>query len=453
MRPLRYLVLALAACVVTWAQAPAASVVGRVMDPTGAVIPGVVVTVTNLATNQFFKAASSETGDVNVLYLKPGQYTLEAQSQGFHTYRHSEFRLEVDQTLRLDLKLEVGSTSETVTVSDTPPALNTESGARGEVTSSEEITELPLDGRNFADLALLTGGVIPKGDGGDGAYAVNGARADNFGFMLDGMNNTQRRNTGAMINPPIEGVQEFKMMTSGYSAEFGRYAGGMLSVVTKSGTNRVRGSLYEFLRNDMFDATGYFDVEKSKLRRNQFGATVGGPVYIPKLYDGLNKTFFLVTWDSLRVVDGKTQRGIVPWPEMLKGDFRRATDAFRRPLKITDTLAGAPFPDNQIPLSRLDPVALKMAAYFPQPNLTGSANNFIAQGNSTSRNNNIGIKLDHQLGDKDRITVSTFWKPSSVFDPVVNARSPLPVFGLSNDVLDLLTYIRYTRSITPTLYL
>src|SRR5215470_20212998 len=122
-------------------------------------------------------------------------------------------------------------------------------------------------GRNFSDLAYLTGGVIPKGDGGDGSFAVNGARADNAGFLIDGMNNTQRRNTGAMISPPLEGVQEFRMMTSGYSSEYGRYAGGMLSVVTKSGTNRMRGALYEFLRNDLFDATGYFDVQKSKLRR------------------------------------------------------------------------------------------------------------------------------------------------------------------------------------------
>jgi hypothetical protein len=256
-----------------------------------------------------------------------------------------------------------------------------------------------------------------------------------------------------MVNPPLEGVQEFKMLTSGYAAEYGRYAGGVLTVVTKSGTNRLRGSLYEFLRNDMWDATGYFDVEKAKLRRNQFGATVAGPVYLPKLYDGRNRTFFMVTWESLRVVDGKTQRCIVPWPEMLKGDFSRAVDAFGRPLKITDTLAKAPFPNNQIPVNRLDPVSLKMAAYFPSPNLTGSANNFIAQGNSTTSNNNFGIKADHQIGSNDRVTLSTFWRPNATWDPVVNGRSPLPVFGLQNNTLDLLSYIRYLRTISPTMFL
>src|SRR4051794_2742978 len=394
------------------------------------------------------KAASTPSRSSN-----PGRYALEANATGFRPYKHAEFQLAVEQILRLDLALEVGTSTEAITVTEAPPVLNTETAARGEVTTSQEIAEMPLDGRNYADLALLTGGVIPKGDGGDGQYAVNGARPDNISFMVDGMNNTQRRNTGPVVNLPLEGVQEFKMMTSGYSAEYGRYAGGVLSVVTKSGTNRLRGALYEFVRNDMFDATGYFDVEKSKLRRNQFGATVSGPVSLPKIYDGRNRTFFMMTWDSLRLIDGKSQRGIVPWPEMLRGDFSRAVDAFGKPLKITDTLAKAPFPNNQIPLNRLDPVSLKMAAYFPQPNLTGSANNFISQGNATSSNNNFGVKLEHSLTDRDRLTVSAFWRPNTSWDPIVSGRSPLPLFGLNNDTLDLLTYVRYLKSITPSMYL
>jgi Carboxypeptidase regulatory-like domain/TonB-dependent Receptor Plug Domain len=435
------------------AQTPSASVVGRVADPTGAVIPGVVIKVTNLDTNITGQASSNAVGDFTVPYLNPGRYTLEATAVGFRAYRHAEFTLALDQVLRIDIGLEIGAATESVTVTEAAPALNTESGARGEVTTNDEITELPLDGRNFSDLAYLTGGVIPKGDGGDGQYAVNGARADNVSFLIDGMNNVQRRNTGAMITPPLEGVQEFKMMTSGYSAEFGRFAGGILSVVMKSGTNRFRGALYEFLRNDVWDATGYFDSEKSKLRRNQFGATLTGPVFVPRLFDGRNRTFFTFTWESLRVVDGKTQRGIVPLPEMLQGDFSRATDPFGKPLKITDTLAKAPFPNNQIPASRIDPVSAKMAAYFPQPNLTGSANNFISQGNGTTSHNNLGIKVDHQLTHSGRLTGATYWKPNSTLDPVVSSRSPLPFFGLTNNTLGLLAYLRYLHSIKPTMFL
>ncbi len=441
------------AAVAAMAQAPSARITGRVVDSTGAVMPKASVKITSLDTNAWQEAASNETGNFTILYLQPGRYQVEARAAGFHTYQHPELSLAVDQTMRLDITLELGSTAESVTVTDTPPAINTENGTRGQTITAAEITEMPLDSRNFADLALLTGGVIPRGDGGDGSYAVNGGRADNTGFVLDGMNNTQRRNTGAVINPPLEGVQEFKMITSGFSAEYGRYAGGVLTAVTKSGSNRFRGSAYEFLRNDAFDATGYFDVDKSKLRRNQFGASVSGPVWLPKLYNGRDRTFFMVTWESSRVIDGKTQRGIVPEPEMLSGDFSKAVDAFGKRIAITDPIARAPFPNNQIPVSRLNAVSLRLASYFPAPNLTGGANNFIAQGNGTQSSNNFAVKVDHHLTPRDRLTLSTFWRPNSVFDPVVNGRSPLPIFGLSNHTLDLLSYVRYLRTLTPTMFL
>ena len=444
-------ILIFSVCLAT-AQSPTARITGLITDSTGAIVPNVAIKVTSLETNLAQNTTSNETGNYTVPYLQPGRYTIEAAVGGFHTYKYPELALAVDQTVRLDIRLEIGSTSESVTVTDAAPVVNAENGTRGQTITAAEITEIPLDSRNFADLALLTGGVIPKGDGGDGSYAVNGGRADNTGFVLDGMNNTQRRNTGAVINPPLEGVQEFKMITSGFSAEYGRYAGGVLTAVTKSGSNRLRGSLYEFLRNDAFDATSYFDLTKSKLRRNQFGASVSGPVFLPKIYRGRDKTFFMVTWESLRVVDGKTQRGIVPEPEMLNGDFSKAVDAFGRRLAITDPIARAPFPNNQIPVSRLDPVSLKLAAYFPAPNLTG-VNNFISQGNGTTSYNNFAVKVDHTLTPNDRLTLSAFWRPSSTFDPVVNGRSPLPIFGLSNNTFDLLSYVRYLRTITPTMYL
>ena len=438
-----------------FSQTPSASVVGRISDATGAVIPGVVVKVTNLDTNISQSATSNEVGDYTIPYLNPGRYTLEASAAGFRTYKRAEFTLAVDQILRIDIPLEVGATSESITVNEAPPLLNTETATRGEVTTQEEIKEIPLDGRNFSDLALLTGGVIPKGDGGDGTYAVNGARADNAGFLIDGMNNTQRRNTGAMINPPIEGVQEFKMLTSGFSAEYGRYAGGMLTVVTKSGTNRFRGSLYEFLRNDALDATGYFSVEKSKLRRNQFGATISGPVYLPKLYNGKNRTFFMFTWDSLRSINGKSIRTVVPDPAMLRGDFSNAVDGFGRRVTLTDAVNRVPFPNNQIPASRLNPVAQKLGRYYPAPNfsLPGSAFNYISQGNATNDFNNFGIKGDHNISNRDRLTMSVFWRPNSSWDPIMTSRSPIPIFGSTNNTLDLLSYIRYLRSITPTVFL
>lgn len=424
-------------------QTPTASVVGRVVDATGAVIPGVAVRVLQVETNQAQTVTSNAAGDFNIPYLTPGRYSLEAKSTGFRVHKQAEFELTVNQSLRLDITMELGATSESVTITDTPTPLTTESGARGDVTTNKELTEMPLAGRNFSDLAYLTGGVLPKGEDGDGAYAINGARADNVGFLLDGMNNTQRRNTGSMANPPLEGVQEFKMITSGFAAEYGRYAGGILSVVMKSGGNRIRGSLYEFLRNDVFDARGFFAVTKPKLRRNQFGATVSGPII-------KNRTFFLFSWESLRQVSGSVQRGIVPQPEMLRGDFRRATDAFGRPLVITDPLARAPFAGNQIPAARLDPVAVKLAQFYPAPNLQGAAVNYIAQANGSSDANNFSVKVDDTMSARDRLTYSTFWRPNESSTPF--NRSPIAVFGTTTANFELLSSIRYLRTLSPTMF-
>jgi hypothetical protein len=440
---MRFLGLFLLVMVGLMGQTPTASVVGRVVDATGAVIPGVAVRVLQVETNQAQTATSNAAGDFNIPYLTPGRYSLEAKSTGFRVHKQAEFELTVNQSLRLDITMELGATSESVTITDTPTPLTTESGARGDVTTNKELTEMPLAGRNFSDLAYLTGGVLPKGEDGDGAYAINGARADNVGFLLDGMNNTQRRNTGSMANPPLEGVQEFKMITSGFAAEYGRYAGGILSVVMKSGGNRIRGSLYEFLRNDVFDARGFFAVTKPKLRRNQFGATVSGPII-------KNRTFFLFSWESLRQVSGSVQRGIVPQPEMLRGDFRRATDAFGRPLVITDPLARAPFAGNQIPAARLDPVAVKLAQFYPAPNLQGSAVNYIAQANGSNDANNFSVKVDDTMSARDRLTYSTFWRPNDQTTPF--NRSPIAVFGTTTANFELLSSIRYLRTLSPTMF-
>src|SRR5439155_13994734 len=293
-------------------------------------------------------------------------------------------------------------------------------------TTNNEITEMPLNGRNFSDLVYLTSGVAPRGEDADGAYSLNGARADNVSFLVDGMNNTQRRNTTSMVSPPIEGIQEFKIITSGFSAEYGRFAGGVLSVVSKTGGNRVPGSLYEFLRNDWPDARNFFDQTKSKLRHNPFGATISGPVVLPKLYNGHDKTFFLFTWESLRLGAGSTQRGITPTAAQLRGDFSQAKDALGKPIVLTDPLnKNAPFAGNQIPANRFDPVSVKLAEFYPAPDLAG-ANNFIAQANSRNRFNNFGTKIDHNLGSNDRLMLSAFWKPSQSFNPF--QRSPIPIF-------------------------
>jgi outer membrane receptor protein involved in Fe transport len=445
--------LFLLAAITAAAQTPSAGVTGRVTDANGAVIAGATIKVTNLDTNISQQTVTNELGDFVLPYLQPANHSLEAGATGFRVYKRASFRLEVSQTLRIDIRLEVGTATETVNITDAPTALNTETGTRGEVTSAAEIAELPLDGRNFSDLALLTGGVIPRGDGGDGSFAVNGGRADNAGFLLDGMNNTQRRNTNVVINPPIESIQEFKTLTSAFSAEYGRYAGGILTAVTKSGTNKLRGALYEFMRNDVFDAKGYFDPSRLKLRRHQFGANVSGPVRIPKIYNGRNRTFFLFSWDSLRQIEGNAERVLIPTPEMLRGDFSKATNATGQPQVITDTVNRVPFANNQIPANRFDPVAVRLARYFPAPNLTSGPFNYVTQGNLENSFDSFSAKLDHSLNDKARLTAGAFWRTRDTFNPIVSSRSPLPYFGSANTPNEVLTYMRYLHTFTPTMYL
>jgi hypothetical protein len=435
------------------AQTPTASVVGRVTDASGAVLPGVTIAITNPDTSRSSEAVTNANGDYTILFLNPSRYVLEASLAGFRNYKRSAFTLEVEQTLRLDIRMELGAITETVNVTEAAPLLNTETATRGDVTTKAEIAELPLADRSFANLAFLTGSVTPKTDGADGAFAVNGARADNAGFLLDGMNNTQRRNTNALMNPSVEGVQEFKMMTSGFSAEYGRYAGGMLSVVTKSGTNKFRGSVFEFMRNDALDAKGYFDPVKSDMSRHQFGATIGGPLVIPGLYNGRNRTFFMATWESLRSTAGQTQLQLVPTQAMLKGDFSGLTDKTGKPIVITDPLTKLPFPNNQIPPNRLNSVAINLAKYFPEPTLTGdSLYNYAATGTGTDNYDNFGIKIDQALGSTDRLTGSFFYRPSDSCDPLGN-KGQLPYFGTCNPTLQLLTYAKYLKMISSSMFL
>ena len=434
-----------------YCQSPTATVIGRITDASGSVVPNVSIKVTNLDTNRVFSSVSNSAGDYTVPYLAPGTYSLQAEASGFGTHKQSGFTLVVDQEQRIDIKMEVGASSQTITITEAPEALTTESGSRGTVTSNAELTEMPLNGRNYSDLAFLADGVVPKGEGGDGQFAVNGARADNVSLMVDGMNNTQRRNTTSMVSPPLESVQEFKLTTSGFSAEYGRFAGGVLSMVSKSGGNRLRGTLYEFLRNNAFDARNFFSLANPKLIQNQFGATVTGPVVLPKLYNGKDKTFFLFSWESQRQLGGSTTRGSVPAAGLLSGNFSKATDAFGKPETINDPLAkNTPFPGNIIPSARLDPVARAIGAYYPQPNIPSGTNNYYVQANSKNDYNKFSTKVDHSIGNNDRLTFSTLWNKSDSINPF--QRSPIAIFAGTTANFGLLSGIRYIHTFSPSMY-
>src|SRR5580704_14143776 len=227
-----------------------------------------------------------------------------------------------EQQARMEYRLLLGSVADKVEVMASAPLINTENGEKGDVMVAAEIAEMPLDGRDFTSLGLLTpGAVTGLPQGGFGSFAaISGARADNTNILVDGNNNRSAYGGGAVSRPSIDAIQEFKIETSGYSAEFGRLAGGVVNVVIKSGGNQVHGALFEFLRNDKLNARNFFASTIPEYRQSQFGGMVSGPVVIPKLYNGRNRTFFMFSWESYRQRQGSSALSAVPAVAVRQGD-------------------------------------------------------------------------------------------------------------------------------------
>ena len=379
-----------------FAQGPSATVVGAVQDGSGAAIPGAVVTIRNSDNAETRAAVSDADGEFTVPNIAPGPYEITISHQGFQTLRQTGIELRVDQTARFEFRLQVGSVTESVQVTAAAPLLNTDNAVKGDVMVTQEITEMPLNGRDFTDLALFVPGVMPKAQGGQGSsFNINGARADNTNFVIDGFNDQNPRGGAAQARPNIDALQEFKMQTSGYSAELGRLAGGVMNMVLKTGTNQLHGTLFHFVRNDLFDARAFFDESKPKLRRNQFGGTVGGPVLIPKIYNGRDRTFFLFSWESYRQIVGSTRLTRVPTPLEAQRDFS-ATGVLKDPL-------GGNFPNSIIPASRINPVTAEVAPYFPAANRNGS-NNYTSAINDRDYWDSFLMKFDHRFRSSDTIS-------------------------------------------------
>lgn len=411
-------------------QASSSGIVGTVRDGTGAPIPLAELKIRNTNTNDMRESATDDNGEFTIANLAPGVYDVSVVKSGFRMLRETGLELQVDQTARLELKLEVGSISESIEVKASVPLLNTENAVKGDVIVSSEIVEMPLNGRDFGDLAFLVPGVMRRAQGGQGsAFAVNGARADNTNFVVDGFNNQNPRGGAAQARPNLDAMQEFKMQTSNYSAEFGRLAGGVMNMVLKTGGNDLHGVLFEFVRNDVFDARNFFDTRRSKLRRNQFGGTASGPVWIPKIYDGRDKTFWLFSWESYRQIFGQNRLGIVPTPAEMQGNFS-ASGPLRDPL-ATGTCSAANrascFPDNRIPASRLNPIALKAAAFYPLPNRPGLTNNFQANVPDTDSWNAFVLKFDHRFSSSDSVSFRYLKRYNVTTNPFNG--SDLGIFG------------------------
>jgi hypothetical protein len=405
------------------AQTPTATLVGRITDATRASIVGASVKVRNVETNEVRAIESRVDGEFTAADLRPGFYEITVEKDGFKTARDRSIELQVGQTARLDMALEVGATTQSVEVTAAAPVVNTENATRGDVIAPNEIAEMPLNGRDFNDLAFLVAGVQPAEQSAKGSpYVVNGARADASNVTIDGLNDFNPRDAGAQARPPLDSLQEFKLQTSGFSAEYGRLAGGVVTMALKSGGNNLHGAIFEFVRNDLFDARSFFDAGKSELRRNQFGATVSGPLEIPKLYHGRDRTFFVVSWESERQVSGSSNLGVVPSLIERQGDFSQSYDATGKliPLKdplasgsCTATVATACFPGNKVPAARMSSSAQQLMSYYPLPNLAG-VNNERSYGVAADSWDNFLFKVDQRIGLKDSFAVRAMqrWQTS-----------------------------------------
>jgi outer membrane receptor protein involved in Fe transport len=382
-----------------YAQTLDTGILGTITDPSGAVVANATVSINQTATGVKRTTSSAADGKYEVRYLIPGEYSVEVQASGFRTARASSIVIQINQQARLDFSLQVGDVQQALEVNTTAPLLQTENATLGEVVAQERIVNLPLNGRTFTQLAALTPGVriseanLFSTSTGGSRIVANGARDAWEQVNLDGITMVNNRSNYINLYPSIEAVQEFKVQSGNYSAEYGGNAGPNVNVQLRSGTNQLHGTLFEFLRNDHLDARSYFRPEpfpKDMLRRNQFGVVASGPIR-------RDRTFFMVDYEAARSSKESASTNIVFTPAQRQGDFSAFTGVIR------DPLGNQPFPNNVIPQTRLNPVSVNLInTYTPLPNTAGSVNySGVTVGKLTMDQ---GLtRLDHYFSDRDQM--------------------------------------------------
>jgi hypothetical protein len=421
------------------AQETRASLSGTITDSKQAAIAGVTLKLTNVDTNTTSTAQSSDVGQYHFFFLNPGNYKLIAESAGFETTVREGIQLNVSQEANIDVTMQVGTQSQTVTVADNTPMLETEKSDRGLVISQRNLSELPITTRNPIVLAELTPGVTntgqsynltPFSNSGNSSWSINGSAENGTEYLLDGAPNDmiyQSVNSIAYV-PLVDAVQEFKVITAPYDAQYGRNGGGVISMVSKSGTNAFHGTAYEFLERPFLNANTWTNNAvhnpRSDTTLDEFGAVVGGPVLIPKLYDGKNRTFFFVGWEGyLQNINLSTVIS-VPTQAQRNGDFSQTLNSSGQQITIYDPSSGhlvgnnwvrTPFPGNVIPASRIDPVGRILANSYPLPNtnLQGPVswqNNFFPPTNITWYHfYNTIARIDHNFSEKEKVYARYAW--------------------------------------------
>ena len=410
-----------------WGQAVTSTVTGRLTDSSGAAIPNAKVVVVSEDAGVKYAGASNELGLYRIGSLSPGTYRVEVEASGFQRTVRTGVVVQVSDAVQVDLALQVGSMSETVNVSGAAPLVESQTSSVAQLVDRTTIEGMPLPNRAATALITLTPGaiVMDSGSGGENIpiFSVAGGRARNQNYTLDGGNAT---NVVGLAVPqqqnslPMDAMQEFRVISNNYAAEHGHSTGGVITLSTKSGTNEYHGSLFEYARNDAFDARNFFSATKAPLRLHQFGASFGGPIQ-------KNRTHFFASWEGTRQTTGGTSIQTVPDLAMRAGDFSNVRDAAGRVITIYDpttsqTSTRQPFTGNTIPANRIDAVAKAMTAFWPSPNRTGlitGANNFGANSRPQFTRNIVVGRLDHQIRPSDQLMARYYINDNQTENPGV----------------------------------
>lgn len=419
-----------------WAQNTNGTLAGVVADEQGGSIPGAQVEVVNEGTGAVREAVTASNGVFRLDALPVGVYRLTASAKGFSNGVIDHIEVTVDQTQSVRVVLAVAGQAQKVTVKGAITLVNTQTTQLGQVIGESQVTTLPLNGRDFAQLALLNPGVAAfgggggqqGGEGGISGFSSNGQRSSSNNFMVDGIDNNDYLGGSVAQLPSIDSIQEFDVQTNSFSAEYGRNSGAIVNLVTKSGTNQLHGSAYEFFRNDALDGQNYFadpQLEKPELRLNQFGFAVGGPII-------KDKTFFFGNYEGFRQIAGITVLTNVPTVAERQGMF---TDANGNPVQVT-----------------VDPVAAQLFQLFPLPNTVQPSGNFVSSPALTNSTNQYMMKVDHRLGGGDQLSFRYSYTGSDIYSPLAGGQqsTSFPGYGSYSNGSDQLGSVSYTKILGPT---
>lgn len=427
---IRFLILVASILAPVHAQTVLATLTGTVTDPSSKVVSGATVVARSRETESVATAMTNSRGEFAIVALAPGAYDVTFKAAGFRPLTRPVDLL-VNQQVRVEVELVVGQTGgDQVVVMDERPLLRTETAALGAVVENAQITGLPLDGRNWTELALLVPGASPSAPGSAGSVrgnvslSLNGGREDANNFLLDGVYNGNPNLNGSGVVPAVDAIREFEVVTSNYDASFGRNGAGQVNVVLRSGTNAVHGAIYEFFRNAALDGTNYFapaNEPKPKYQRNQFGAAIGGPVQ-------KDRTFFFADFESRRTREGVTRVTNVPTALERAGDFSQSGLPF-----LLDPFTFQPFAGSRIPRERLHPIGSAVASLYPLPNRNTPGQNYVSSPTARERNDQFDVRLDHKLGTRSDLALRYSFADRTLYEPFTGPNfAAVPGFG--NDV-------------------